>query len=149
MGCHYYYFTGKRCNQDWEKLETPEAKVLRGHGWWNFRKAVIQERGWRCEVCGRPPDQIPGFDPRWPNRLLHLHHQVKVRKARQLRFERSNVVVCCPGCHVRVEKANGQVTDAGGLRFRAPMPTTIDPSKEAPNKPHVLPSPLSREERVL
>lgn len=137
----YNYFTGKRCNQDWMERETNEARIIRGHGWWNFRKAVIQERGWRCQVCGISPDQIPGFNPKRPNRLLHIHHLEKVRKARHLRFERSNVVVCCQRCHVRLERVGGHVTDAGVFVFRGSNVKAIDPPKEALQQAACSPAP--------
>ena len=102
------YFDGGHANPDWQALESEEAKRLRGRGWYTFCKTIRAERGNRCEVCGAL--ELTGEER---NRLaraerqrreLHLHHLKKLRTHRQLRFERSNVVVCCQSCHKELEK---------------------------------------------
>lgn len=121
------YFRGKRCNTDWIALESDSARELRGHGWYNFRRMLIRERGNRCQVCGHDAGDNLSY--------LNGHHVIKIRKARHLRFERDNVLLVCPTCHWEAEKHGsnlnlpelrelaellqvrdgGQVTDASGL----------------------------------
>src|SRR5579859_4928997 len=36
---------------NWEKLESEEAKLLRGAGWWNFCRMIRKERGKFCQEC--------------------------------------------------------------------------------------------------
>jgi len=106
------YFRGSRTNADWQELESEDARRARGQGWPTFRKTVKAERGDRCEVCGvraLSPEQKKQFtraERQFNN--LHLHHIQKIRTHRHLRFERSNVVVCCQPCHVFLE-AKGAV----------------------------------------
>lgn len=92
------YFRGKKANKGWQALESDEAKRLRGHGWTLFRKRVLDKRGYFCEVCGveNTAKKLDG---------LHLHHKLKIRMHRHLRFEESNVVACCHNCHRELEKS--------------------------------------------
>ena len=91
------YFRGDRCNEAWELLESVEAKRLRGGGWRKFCSMIRRERGAVCQRCGRPED--------WTRQQtkLHVHHVLKVRTHRHLRFEKSNVFILCQPCHVKHE----------------------------------------------
>ncbi len=89
-----------RYNKDWMRMETPEAAKMRGIGEYNFRRLIISERGNICEVCG--------YDALDKMSYLHIHHLIKRWKARQLRYERSNVKLCCPGCHSELEKMSNK-----------------------------------------
>ena len=102
------YFNGANANQDWQELESPEARSERGHGWYAFCKTVRAERGNKCEICGvaeltKEERVLLSRDER-QRRELHLHHIKKLRTHRHLRFERSNVIVCCQPCHKRIEE---------------------------------------------
>ena len=109
MGSVKRYFNGANCNQDWQELESPEAKRERGRGWYTFSKAVRGERGNRCEICGVPEltrDEKASLTRKErQKRALHLHHIKKLKTNRHLRFERSNVIVCCQPCHKEREKS--------------------------------------------
>ena len=102
------YFSGERSNADWQELESPEAKSARGRGWYTFCKTVRAERGNKCEVCGVPEltkEQRASLTrEERQRRELHLHHVKKLKTHRHLRFERSNVIVCCQPCHSELEK---------------------------------------------
>ena len=102
------YFDGAHANQDWQELESPEGKRERGHGWYMFCKKVRAERGNKCEVCGiveltKAERSLLSREER-QRRELQLHHIKKLRTHRHLRFERSNVIVCCQPCHKQLEK---------------------------------------------
>jgi hypothetical protein len=78
-------FRGKlRCNQDWMSLESVEARRLRGHGIFEFTTTIRQERNNKCR-CGK-------------SKGLRLYHVLPATTHRQLRFERSNVLLLCPNC---------------------------------------------------
>lgn len=62
-----------------------------------FSRIVIQERGNKCGECGVPARQ---------RKDLQIHHIYKQRTHRHLRFERSNMVVCCQKCHTKLEKVS-------------------------------------------
>ena len=105
------YFQGARSNPGWELLESEEARRFRGHhGSRRFRRLIIQERGYKCERCGAQglsPEERKGLSrPERQRRELHIHHVIKVVKARHLRFERENVVLCCQPCHVILERVS-------------------------------------------
>ena len=91
------YFRGLRCNQDWQELESEEAKHLRGHGPSYFKNLLIAERGRVCEGCKKKVLGKGFFNG------LHVHHLLKIRTHRHLRFERSNVMLVCRGCHKELE----------------------------------------------
>lgn len=93
---HVRYFRGRRCNQDWMQYETDEAKRLRGAGWIGFCRLIRQERGTNCQRCGID-EGIRQQDK------LHVHHVLKVRTHRHLRFERENVLLLCQQCHKKHE----------------------------------------------
>lgn len=101
------YFNGAHANPDWQELESLAAKKERGHGWYTFCKKVRAERGNVCEVCGQPEmtaeEKAALSLKERQHRELHLHHIKKLKNYRHLRFERSNVVVVCIGCHERLE----------------------------------------------
>ena len=97
------YFNGSHCNMKWMELESEEAKHTREVvGWAKFRRIVLEDRGNKCEFCGqvgnRKPNGVVGD-------ALHLHHEKKLSSYRHLRFERSNIVVCCQKCHLEQEAA--------------------------------------------
>jgi hypothetical protein len=73
---------GARCpdhaHSTWDRsrVERPEKSDGYGHRWRKFRKAIIDERGRRCEFCGatdvplslhhldhQPPSSPTGYDP--------------------------------------------------------------------------------------
>jgi hypothetical protein len=101
------YFNGAHCNTDWQELESETAKRERGRGWYTFCKTVRAERGNRCEICGiealSAEERAQLTRRERQQRELHLHHKRKLRIFRHLRFERSNVVVCCIPCHKKME----------------------------------------------
>jgi hypothetical protein len=101
------YFNAAHCNEGWAELESDTAKRERGHGWSTFCKTVRGERGNRCEICGveeLSKDARAQLSRRDRQRFeLHLHHKLKLSMYRHLRFERSNVVVCCVPCHKKLE----------------------------------------------
>ena len=107
MGEVKRYFNGSHCNQDWQELESAEAKSIRGHGWSTFRYTVRAERGNKCEVCGVPEltkeEKASLTRKERQQRELHLHHIKKLKTHRHLRFERSNIIVCCVPCHKKLE----------------------------------------------
>jgi len=78
------------------------------HGWSTFCKTVRAERGNKCEVCGVPEptkeEKALLTRKERQKRELHLHHVKKLKTHRHLRFERSNVVVCCVECHKELDK---------------------------------------------
>ena len=88
------------CVPGWEQLESDQAKRLRGKGWSSFARLVKKERGERCQICGTSQNrQISSRT----HLELHVHHILKVRTHRHLRFERSNVAVVCQDCHDKAE----------------------------------------------
>ena len=105
------YFTGSRCNQSWEQLESYTARYLRGKGWSTFRRLLLSSRGLRCESCKE------GFAAS----KLDIHHIKKIRLARHLRFEESNCIICCKKCHSMLEWLGEQVESLGS------GPKTLDP----------------------
>jgi hypothetical protein len=84
---------------DWEKLESPEARIERGKGYQNFMRTIRVERMFACERCGVEHNQERQQE--W----LHIHHIVKAKTARHLRFERSNIRLLCQACH-KIEERN-------------------------------------------
>jgi len=84
------YFRSPRCNPDWEDLESVEAKRLRGHGSYSFRKMIISERGEKCQDCG-----IEQADAKRKIQIFHIHSR---QTHRHLSFERSNVLFLCQPC---------------------------------------------------
>jgi hypothetical protein len=118
------YFNGAHCNQDWQQLESKEAKSMRGRGWITFRKLILSERGLLCQSCRLP----------FVKSKLELHHIKKLSTHRQLRFERSNVFVCCQECHSTLENmedvaellsAIAETNDSGLLRKEATSSTLL------------------------
>jgi hypothetical protein len=85
-----HYRFDRNCNLGWEKLESDEAKHIRGSGWPNFSRMIRRERGNKCQVCGIEKN-------------LEVHHILDVRHFRHLRFERSNVIVLCQYHHGKSE----------------------------------------------
>lgn len=71
---------------NWQELESPLARSNRGLGLSGFKASLIRERGNRCERCKQ-------------STFLHLHHVVKQRVARHLRFEPMNCRLLCQLCH--------------------------------------------------
>jgi hypothetical protein len=65
-------------------LESKEASRLRGHGIFEFNSTIRQERNNKCP-CGRTT-------------LLKLYHLMSPTTHRELRFERDNTKLLCPGC---------------------------------------------------
>jgi len=106
------YFNGAHSNPDWQQLESTEAKSARGRGWYTFCKTVRAERGNKCEVCGirelTREERASLTRAERQRRELHLHHVKKLRTHRHLRFERSNVIVCCQPCHKTLEEKSGE-----------------------------------------
>jgi HNH endonuclease len=97
----YGYFKGGRCNPDWQQLETAGAAKARGSGWDIFRKVLIAKRGMKCEHCEVTLQEL------WLRKSnLDIHHIIKIRHARQLRFDESNCLVLCKPCHSRAELAS-------------------------------------------
>lgn len=121
------YFNASHCNEGWFDLESDSAKRERGRGWSTFCKAVRAERGNRCEVCGLEElsrEAKALLSRRDRQRFeLQLHHKLKLRMYRHLRFERSNVIVCCLTCHKKLEAElnallageNGTKSDLGEI----------------------------------
>lgn len=105
------YFTGERCNPDWQVMESEAAKRLRGAGWPTFIRKVRAERGNCCELCGVPHGKSQQTE-------LHVHHILKVCTHRHLRFERSNVIVLCEPCHKKHE--NAKASELALLRLKCP-----------------------------
>lgn len=98
----------KRCNPGWEALESLEARSLRGRGWYTFARTVREERGNKCQVCGKSglTREQKMLIPKRERHLgqLHVHHIIRVLEARHLRFERENVLVLCQFHHKQLEK---------------------------------------------
>ena len=93
------YFKGEKCNADWQELESESARKMRGRGWMTFRRIVIAAHGMKCDGCDKTLADL------WSvGRTLDVHHKIKIRQARHLRFEESNCQVFCQPCHVRAEK---------------------------------------------
>ena len=101
------YFNGAHCNPEWNGLESEPTMRERGRGWSTFCKVVRAERGNKCEVCATeelsPEAKAQLTRLERQRRELHLHHKQKLSMFRHLRFERSNVVVCCVTCHLKLE----------------------------------------------
>lgn len=105
------YFRGIKSNSGWFEKESQTARSERGHGWLTFRRKVIAERGMKCEHCGAELKDL------WiKGKTLDVHHKIKIRLARHLRFERSNVLVLCQPCHVKFERfADDKGSDLPGI----------------------------------
>jgi 5-methylcytosine-specific restriction endonuclease McrA len=63
----------------------PSKKSINLKRWKILREEIIQERGCRCEVCGKTGK-------------VDLHHIIS-RKHAELRFEKRNLVLLCPLHH--------------------------------------------------
>jgi 5-methylcytosine-specific restriction endonuclease McrA len=85
-----YRKQGEMLPLNWHELQSPEARSLQGHGWPQFSRNVRQERGNRCQLCNS-------------TRNLQVHHILRVRFFRHLRFERWNVIALCQPCHKDAE----------------------------------------------
>lgn len=59
--------------------------------WNRFRKALLDERGWRCEDCG-----LAG--------KLEVHHIVPVSVDPARRYDKSNCRCLCSKCHVEAHR---------------------------------------------
>lgn len=97
----------KENDPNWELLESVEAKRLRGHGWFYFRRILIAERDMKCERC-----QVALKELWLKGKTLDIHHKVKQRGSRHLRFEKSNCRVLCQPCHV-IEEQESILRDRG------------------------------------
>ena len=71
---------------------------------------LLDERGYACEECGKP------VEPKTSN-VPHFHHKLKLRTHRHLRFEPSNIIICCPQCHGKLEKESN--------RLAGPLPRVL------------------------
>ena len=57
----------------------------------SFRRELLDERGWRCEECG-----LAG--------RLEVHHAVPVSVDPSRRYDPTNCVILCSGCHVEAHR---------------------------------------------
>jgi len=85
-----------------------------GPGWAATRRAALDRDGHACVLCGRGTDAI-GRNP-------DVHHLVPVRRfvaaddrERADAHRLGNVLALCPGCHRRVEAADGRGASYRGL----------------------------------
>lgn len=99
---------GVYVKQSWELLESAQAKHDRGRGWYSFCKIVKAERNYTCEHCGDKEflRELRSLLSRKDRQRItfHLHHKKKLRTNRHLKFERSNIILCCQVCHNELEK---------------------------------------------
>lgn len=123
------YFRGVLSNRNWPSFESLAAKNLRGQGWHNFRKFMFQLRGRYCECC-----KLPGAY-KW----LQLHHIKRIAEYRHLRFEPSNIIICCNDCHSMLEWIGEETVrlSSGGSVDSACKPTDAK-SVSSPLIPGVL-----------
>lgn len=66
----------------------------RGHAWDSVRDAAIVAARRRCTRCGAAG-------------RLEVHHRVPVAKAPGRRFDPTNLVVLCRGCHIAHHRTEG------------------------------------------
>ena len=59
--------------------------------WREFRRKILNERGWKCEQCGSRGE-------------LHVHHVKPVANDGSV-FDSNNLLVSCRSCHLEAHKA--------------------------------------------
>lgn len=73
--------------------------------WSRFRRRLLDERGWRCEACGRAG-------------RLELHHVEGVQDGGAV-FDPSNVRILCRTCHANVHRGEKPAKTPGRDEWRA------------------------------
>lgn len=79
-------------NPNYKDGSSPERQRLYARGVGRaFRRMILARDDYRCVLCGRGKEGP---------RSLHVHHLKPWAGNPALRFEPSNVVTLCRGCHV-------------------------------------------------
>ena len=68
-----------------KKPKRPKQSTINRKRWVELRNSIIEERGCKCEVCGKEGK-------------IDLHHIIS-RKLTELKFEKRNLVLLCPLHH--------------------------------------------------
>jgi 5-methylcytosine-specific restriction protein A len=68
----------------------PENRKFYGREWRRIRRKILQERGYKCEKCGRTAKDTN----------LTIHHKDRNPKNNS----NDNLIVVCPRCHFQEER---------------------------------------------
>lgn len=94
---HPQYGKVKELNFNWKGGSTPERQSFYGsRKWKEVSRAIYQRDNWTCQKCGRKTSasfKRTGFS---------IHHIVSFSENKELRAEKSNLVLLCRPCHLWV-----------------------------------------------